>query len=97
VLVGGAGAAWAFASPALPALSAIAQLDAAAGPAEIPNTTLMVVADSSARVLRAGIRACGSVDVRRSGQLVQLSVAGLAVAVAVPPVAVTPVSDGMEK
>ena len=30
-------------------------------------------------------------------QLVQLSVAGLVVAVAAPPVAVTPVSDGIEK
>src|SRR5690242_12983104 len=33
----------------------------------------------------------------RLGQLVQPSVAGLVVAVAAPPVAVTPVRDGMEK
>jgi hypothetical protein len=34
---------------------------------------------------------------RAGGQLVQASVAGPVVAVAAPPVAVTPVSDGSEK
>ena len=34
---------------------------------------------------------------RRPDQLVQLSVAGLLVTVPAPPVALTPVSDGMEK
>jgi hypothetical protein len=38
-----------------------------------------------------------SIHQNSSDQLVQLSVAGLGVAVAAPPVAVTPVSDGIEK
>ena len=40
---------------------------------------------------------CPPLGETRGDQLVQASVAGLVVDVAAPPVAVTPVSDGMEK
>jgi hypothetical protein len=93
----GLGAGWAWASAVLPVLRASAQLDTGAGATEIRNAATSIVADSGASGVGANVRGPCSRRCLLGDQLVQLSVAGLVVAVAAPPLAVTPVNAGIEK
>jgi len=93
----GLGAGWAWASAVLPVLRARAQLDAEAGATEIRNAATRIAADSGASGVGANVRGPCSRRCLLGDQLVQLSVAGLVVAVAAPPLAVTPVRAGIEK
>jgi len=91
------GPACARASPVLAVLAATVQLEAEAGTAESTVAITKTVADSGASGRGANVRGPRSRRCLLADQLVQLSVTGLVVTVAAPPVAVTPVSDGMEK
>jgi len=90
--VGADGTAWAFASPWLPAVRATIQAVADAAPAS--RLRAIDITPTSTANRRAS---AGSWMLRYTDQLVQASVAGLVVEVAAPPVAVTPVNEGMEK
>ena len=73
------------------------QLDAEAGATEISSAAATIAADSGTSGVGAIVRGPARAAACSNGQLVQLSVAGLVVTTAAPPVAVTPVSDGIEK
>jgi len=101
-VAGGEGAGLAWDSPWLPEPSAAAQVVAEAGTAQSRHAAVSTAANSGASGLGANTRGprsrrCLLAVFPLSGQLVQLSVAGDVVAVPAPPVAVTPVKEGMEK
>jgi hypothetical protein len=92
-------------SPALDDCSVTIQLDASATPEDSGSGAIIDAVTITAR-RRSGLIAALDTEVSRdqsaptkheAHQLVQLSIAGLTVAVAAPPVAVTPVNDGIEK
>lgn len=93
--LGGAGSACAAASAALPETSPEFQFEAAAAGALIPHASTHD--ETAARADAPKLRTVHRAGALKGDQLVQLSVTGPVVAVAAPPVAVTPVSDGMEK
>lgn len=80
----------------LPAWSTIAQLDANAAP-DIRDAAQTAPARTNETRLIPVSRNLAPTSDTSNNQLVQLSVAGLVVEVAAPPVAVTPVKDGIEK
>src|SRR2546423_14890525 len=101
--VGAAGAVCALACAELPDRTAATQLDARATP--LAHITYAAAATTTIAAWRTIVGISGSAPSaawleraeRQADQLVQLSVAGLVVTVAAPPLAVTPVSDGNEK
>ncbi len=103
MLPGAAGSALACASPALVVATWTSQLVAAqAEPVTVNEQSAAVGSENDEASCESHDPGSPRRSLPASGgderdQLVQASVAGLVVDVAAPPVAVTPVSDGMEK
>jgi hypothetical protein len=102
IVAGATGFACAWASPLLPAVSPTAKFVAPAGTAKASTATESTAANSGTSGLGTNIRGprsrrCLLAVILLTDQLVQLSVAGVVVDVAAPPVAVMPVREGIEK